>query len=97
MPCTAPVWVKQKEFAPIQRVAGVEPALDLAAVLIVENADYTTLHINARSPCAHQAKGAHVLVVAEHIVLAEPESLCSHLGEPHKERIPGPWMSPAIG
>lgn len=65
----------------------VEPAFELPARLIVEDADHASQHIHAVAASSHDAQSADVVVVAEDVMLAEPEPLASQLGQPVQQRI----------
>ena len=63
----------------------MEPPFNLSPVAVVEDADNSCLYIYAVSSCAHDAQRAHVLVIAENVVLAEPETFRPQLIEPGKK------------
>ena len=77
-----------EDGVPGDGVFRVEPSFDLVPVSVVEDADYAGLHVHAIASSAHDAQGAHVVVVAEDVVLAQPESLGPQLTEPLQEPIP---------
>src|SRR5438874_2035355 len=82
-----------EDLRPGGAVFRVEPTFEHLAVAIVEHADDARLHIDAGASCAHLAQGAHVVVVAEHVVLLEPEPHLPHLAQPRDERILAAYVS----
>lgn len=68
----------------------MDPALDLSSVPVVEDAHDARLDIHARTSRAHDAQCAHVYVVPQDVVLAEPELLGPQLPEPCQQRIAPP-------
>jgi len=65
----------------------MEPPFNLSPVPVVEDADDSCLYIHALASCAHRGQRAHVLVVAENVVLAEPEPSGPQPIEPRKKRV----------
>ena len=60
----------------------------------MEDAQHARLHVDTAALRAHDAQRADMLVVAEDIVVGEPEALCPHPGEPSAELITPPNVSP---
>ena len=58
----------------------------------MEDADDRRLYVDSSASCAHDAQRAHVLVVAEHVMLPEPEPQSSRSAQPRYERIPAPYV-----
>src|SRR5438552_18958263 len=63
----------------------MEPPFNLSPVAVVQDADDSCLYIHAFSSCAHDAQLAHMLVVAENVVLAEPKPFGPQPIEPRKK------------
>src|SRR5665213_1564214 len=82
-----------KDRVPREHVVGVEPPLDLPPVAEVKNADHPRADRDLRTGCAHLAQRAHMRVVAEHVVLAQPEPKCAELAEEVDQRSAPPKIT----
>jgi hypothetical protein len=60
---------------PGHRVLWIQPALKLLSFSEVEDAYNPSLHVSLAAFHTHDTENTQVLVVAEHIVLSEPESV----------------------
>src|SRR6476660_6209939 len=64
----------------------MKPPLSLLAGPIVEDADDPGSHVESFASSAHDAERAHVFIVAEDVVLFEPEAL-REATEPLEQRV----------
>jgi hypothetical protein len=77
----------REDLIPGSGVLWIEPAFELLSVTVVEDAHHARLHINTATSRAHEAQRTDMLVVAEYIVLGEPEARCLQPAEPRDELI----------
>src|SRR5664279_4189892 len=79
---TSPLYSRRtKDRVPRGHVVGVEPTLDLPSVAIREDAHHAGGDRYLRTSRSYLAKRAHMRVVAEHVVLPQPEANCAELAE----------------
>src|ERR1700730_577478 len=83
----------REDLIPDGRVLWIEPALELPSLAVVEDAHHARLHIDTGTPRAHGAQRADMLVVAEDVVLGEPEAPCPSFGEPRHESLTSPNLT----
>jgi hypothetical protein len=75
----------RKDLVPGGGILWIEPAFELLSVAVVEDADHPRLHVDAGTSRTHVAHRTDVVVVAENIVLGQPEALCRQPAEPRDE------------
>ena len=87
----------REDTVPFSRVFWKEPPFGLPAVPEMEDADHPGLSFDPRSSSAHLAQRTDVLVVREHVMLAQPEPDPEKVRQPHHDRlasvdVPGSWV-----
>lgn len=85
--------LRGEDLVPRVWVFGIEPALELLPIAVVKDAHHPRPHVDTTTLRAHDAQRADMLIVAEDIMLDEPEALRPQPAEPCDEVVTAPYCS----